>query len=149
MNISLGNFLRGLVGDKPVLAQADFAYKNSVNRSTRKIPFKILTRMHTRGVSYLRDIASKEKRSVIGEEFFDFMESLHKEVKLRLEITNQKYNKNVDQSRRHHDFQVGDEMMAHLKKGRFFVGTYNKLKMKKFGPCKILKKFDSDNAYEV
>ena len=29
------------------------------------------------------------------------------------------------------------------------MGTYNKLKMKKFGHCKILKKHDSGNAYEV
>ena len=29
------------------------------------------------------------------------------------------------------------------------MGTYNKLKMKKFGPCKILTKHDSGNAYEV
>ena len=29
------------------------------------------------------------------------------------------------------------------------MGTYNKLKMKKFCPCKILKKHDSGNAYEV
>ena len=29
------------------------------------------------------------------------------------------------------------------------MGTYNKLKMKKFGPCKIMKKHDSENAYEV
>ena len=39
--------------------------------------------------------------------------------------------------------------MVYLKKGIFLVGTYSKLKMKKLGPCKILKKFDSGNAYEV
>ena len=39
--------------------------------------------------------------------------------------------------------------MVHLRKKHFLVGTYNKLKMKKFGPCKIVKRHDSENAYEV
>ena len=91
-----------------------------------------------------------KKREVMqGKHFSTFMESLHKEVKLRLQQCNQKYKENVDKSRRHHVFQVGDKVMVHLKKGRFPVRTSSKLKMKKFRCCKILKKFDSGNTYEV
>ena len=45
--------------------------------------------------------------------------------------------------------EVGKEVMVHLKRGIFPFGTYSKLKMKKFGSYKILKKFDSGNSYEV
>ena len=154
VNRILGNLLRCLVEDKPsnwevVLAQAHIAYNYSMKRSTGKTPFEIVTRMHPRGISDFRDVASEEKRSATKEEFANFMESLHKEVKLSLEQSNQKYKENADHSRRHHSFQVDDEVMVHLKKERFLVGTYSKLKMNKFGPCKILRKFDNGNAYEV
>ena len=68
-----------------VLAQAEFTYNNSVNRSTRKTPVEIVIGMKPREVSNLRDFVDEEKRSVAGEEFFDLMKSLHKKVKLKLE----------------------------------------------------------------
>ena len=46
------------------------------------------------------------------------------------------------------NFEVGDLVLAHLRKERFPKREYNKLKFKKIGPCRILRKF-SENAYEI
>ena len=46
-------------------------------------------------------------------------------------------------------FEVGLEVMVHLKKGGFHIGKYSKLKMNNFYPCKILRRFDNGNPYEV
>ena len=67
-----------MVGHKPgnwveILAQVEFACNNSVNRSTWKRPFEIVTGMNPRGVSDLRDVAGEEKRSVEGEVFVEYM----------------------------------------------------------------------------
>lgn len=39
--------------------------------------------------------------------------------------------------------------MVHLKKNRFPIGSCYKLKMKEFRPCKLLRKFESGNTFEV
>jgi len=65
-----------------------------------------------------------------------------------LQNSSQEYKRRADQHRRQLQFEVGDLILAHLRKERFPRGTYNKLKMKKIGPCRIIRKFGT-NAYEI
>ena len=118
-----------------MLAQVEYAYNDSPNRSTGKSPFQIVNGMHPRGVHELRDLGTTKKRSAYGEEFASSIKELHEDVKQKLQDKSLKYKARVDLKRREANFEEGDLVMVHLKRDRFPRVTYNKLKWKKIGPC--------------
>jgi hypothetical protein len=76
------------------------------------------------------------------------MHEIHNYIKEQFQRSNNEYKCRADQHRRKLHFEVGHKFIAHLRKDKFLRGTYNKLKLKKIGPCKILRKF-GDNSYEI
>jgi hypothetical protein len=101
-----------------------------------------------RGVSKLRESGQAMNSSATVEEFAEVMKELHGRVKQRLMDSNQEYKRRADQHRRQLRFEVGDLVLAHLRKESFPRGTYNKVNMKKIRSCRVLKKF-GENAYEI
>ena len=73
---------------------------------------------------------------------------VHEQVKQNLQDNIIKYKNRADLKKRQFNFEVGDLVLAHLRREIFPKRDYNKLKLKKVGPCKILRKF-SANAYEI
>ena len=76
------------------------------------------------------------------------MQAIHEQVKQKLQDNNIKQKIIADLKRREVNFEVGDLVLAHQRRERFPKREYNKLKFKKIGPCRILRKF-SANAYEI
>ena len=65
-----------------------------------------------------------------------------------MQNSSQEYKWREDQHSGELQFEVGDLILAHMRKERFLRGTYNKLKMKNIGPCRVIKKFRA-NTYEI
>lgn len=149
----MGNLLRCISGDRPkqwdlALAQAEFTYNNSINRSTKKSPFQIVYTSIPQHVVDLVPLPKLPGKSIAADHMIEKIAKLHEEVKLNLEKANAKYKEAADKHRRFKSFEEGDLVMVHLRREIFPAGTYNKLKAKKIGSVRVLKKIN-DNAYVV
>nr|CAD1817170.1 unnamed protein product [Ananas comosus var. bracteatus] len=153
VNRSLGNMLRCLVGNHAkswdsIISQAEFAYNNSVNRTIKKTPFEAAYGLKPQHALDLVPSPLGARVSDDGEAFANHIRRVHEEVKAALKTNNEIYAKAANLHRCFKEFEEGDLVLVHLRKERFPKGTYHKLKSRKFGPCKVLKKISS-NAYLI
>uniref|UniRef100_A0A2N9F7T1 RNA-directed DNA polymerase n=1 Tax=Fagus sylvatica TaxID=28930 RepID=A0A2N9F7T1_FAGSY len=152
-NRSLGNLLRCLIGDHPkeweeILPIAEFAFNSSINRSTQHSPFEVVYGSNPASVLDLVPLPIPKKVHPKAEEFATILQQVHQQVKLKLEAANAKYKAAADQHRKQVIFEVGDLVWVLISKDRRPEGQYSKLRPRKYGPCRILKRINP-NAYEV
>ncbi|TQD84481.1 hypothetical protein C1H46_029961 [Malus baccata] len=126
----------------------EFAYNSAMHRATGKSPFSIVYTATPHHMVDLVKLPRGHGLSIAAENMAEDVVALRDEVKQRLEQTNVKYKEAVDKHRRVKVFKEGDSVMVFLRRERFPVGTYSKLKPRKYGPFKVIKRIN-DNAYVI
>ncbi|KAF7148023.1 hypothetical protein RHSIM_Rhsim03G0232100 [Rhododendron simsii] len=120
----------------------------AVHSATGKSPFSLVYVTPPKHVVDLVQFSRGPGVSIAAEAMAKQAQEVQEQVKQRLAETNAKYKRAADKHRREKLFQEGDSVMVFLRKERFPVGTYNKLKPRKYGPYKVVKKI-GDNAYVI
>lgn len=118
---------------------AEFAYNNSVNRSTSISPFEAVTEVRPR-------LPVDARISADAESFFQHMQQVHNEVRRNISASNATYKQQADKHSRFIEFAEGGMVMVRIHPERMPPSAYKKLHPRNTGPYKIFKKIGS-NAY--
>ena len=149
VNHTLENLIRCISSKKLkqwdlALSQAEFAYNSLVNWSTSKSPFAIIYCVPPKHALDLVPLPELPRLSQVAKNMVVRIQAMQEKVRQKLETTNVKYKEAADKKRREKIFNVEDLVLIYLKKERFLVGTYNKLKDKKYGSFQITKKINNN-----
>jgi len=153
VNRSLGNLLRCLIDDHAtnwdlILPQAEFAYNNSINRTTGSSPFQLVYGMTPRTPLDIISLPLPQRTSEAGLDFATHMMSVHEEVRKKIALQTEVYAQRANLRKRDKQFEVGDQVLIRLRSERFPPGNYNKLHARCAGPFTVLKKL-GPNTYVI
>ena len=119
-----------------------------MNRTIKKTPFEAAYGLKPQHVLDLVPLPPEARVSDDGVAFAEHIQQVHQEVREALKTSNEAYAVAANQHCRAKEFEEGDMVLLHLRRERVPKGAYHKLKPRKIGPCKVLKKISS-NAYLV
>ena len=151
VNRSLSDMLRCLVRVKQgvwdlILSTAEFAYNNSVNRSTGKSPFQIVNGYPPCTPIDFVPLPLHMCVSEPAENFAKHIHDLHAEIRRKISLSNEEYKLAADVHRRSKEFNVGDYVMVRIHPKRIPKAFSNKIYARAMGPYSIISKMGS-NAY--
>ena len=124
VNHSLSDMLKCLVGVKQgvwdlILSTAEFAYNNSVNRSTSKSPFQIINGYSPRIPIDLDPLPPHMRVFEPVENFAKHIHELHAEIRRKISLSNDESKLVVDVHRRSKEFNVGEYVMVCIRLKEF------------------------------
>ena len=145
--------MRCLIGEHPrnwesIFLLAEFA--SSLSRTFKASPFEVVYGIKPLSVLDLAPLSLSKKENVRAKKKkrTQFMQSVHAQVKERIEHSNANYKAAADIHRWRLNFMEGDLVWVILTKERCPHGFYSMLGARKVGSCKVLTKIN-DNAYTV
>uniref|UniRef100_A0A5B7BML6 RNA-directed DNA polymerase n=1 Tax=Davidia involucrata TaxID=16924 RepID=A0A5B7BML6_DAVIN len=153
VNRSLGNLLRCLVGERQgnwdlLLPTAEFAYNNSVNRSTGKSPFECVHGFSPRQPIDLIPLPPESRPSASADSFAQHIHELHADIRRKIALSNETYKLAANVHRRKLEFNEGDYVMVRVRPERYPRNSFKKLHARAIGPFRILRKL-GPNAYLI
>lgn len=110
MRCLVGNYVKSW---DSIIPQAEFAYNNSVNRTTKKAPFEAAYGHRPQHIHDLVLLPQETKVREDGEAFADHLKKLYEKEKAIINVGNEYYAAAANQHRRAKEFE-GD--MVHLRR---------------------------------
>ena len=98
------------------LLQAEFSFNSSVNRSIGKSPFQVVYGINPVGVLDLVQLPLEDKISDDEEAFVEHIQQLQKQVRWKLQASNEHYTIIKDVRWQYHVLNEGDFVMVYLWK---------------------------------
>ncbi|KAA0051909.1 Transposon Ty3-I Gag-Pol polyprotein [Cucumis melo var. makuwa] len=153
VNRTFGALLRSLISKnlkswEETLPFAEFAYNRAIHSTTHCSPFEVVYGFNPLTPLDLSPLPPNMFTSDATSSRVEYIKTLHKEIKERIEKKNQKLVTRKNQGRKKLIFKPGDWVWVHLRKERFPDQRKSKLQQRGDGPFQVLERINN-NAYKL